>query len=89
MNPWSATTAAGPWAGARVTVIVLHVGARADVGDTEVAAYTLVHLNGGYALTLDLDLTARIENLADEEYQEVKGFGAPGRAFYTGIEATF
>ena len=36
-----------------------------------------------------LDLLLRADNLLDEEYQEVLGFAAPGRAFYVGLRLRF
>ncbi len=36
-----------------------------------------------------MDLQVRVENLLDQEYQELFGFSAPGRAFMVGCEMTF
>ena len=36
-----------------------------------------------------INLQIRGENLLDEEYQEVFGFDAPGRAFLVGFQMTF
>ena len=32
-----------------------------------------------------VSLTARVENLADQRFQEIFGFGEPGRAVYVGV----
>jgi vitamin B12 transporter len=56
--------------------------------------YTKVDLAASYALVdqwrflKSLRLFGRIDNLFDEEYQEVKGFPAPGFNFLIGIRAT-
>jgi vitamin B12 transporter len=42
-------------------------------------------LAGAYALNDQVSFTARIENLADEKYQETFGYGEPGRALYVGV----
>jgi vitamin B12 transporter len=55
---------------------------RVDVGGT----YRLVNR---YAFLKALDLTARIQNLLDEEYAEVRGFPAPGIQALVGLRASF
>ena len=52
-------------------------------------AYTLVGLNGRYAISDQFSLSLRGENLTDETYQEVLGFASQGRAVYFGIGADF
>ena len=53
------------------------------------AAFVTAHLNGSYALTDAVTLTARIENLADAHYQQVFGYGEPGRSGYVGIRLRY
>ena len=52
-------------------------------------AYTVADLRLDYALTEAVDLSLRVENLFDEEYQEVRGYGTSDRAFYVGLGASF
>lgn len=52
-------------------------------------AFLTANLNGSYALTDNVTLTARIENLADERYQQVLGYGEPGRSGYVGIRLRY
>ncbi|MCX7644788.1 MAG: TonB-dependent receptor [Rhodobacteraceae bacterium] len=52
-------------------------------------AYTVVGLGLDYALTDAVDLSLRVENLFDEEYQEVRGYGTSDRAFYVGLSGSF
>jgi vitamin B12 transporter len=52
-------------------------------------AYTLVNLAGALKLNGTLEAFGRIENLANERYQEVFGFNTPGRAAYAGLRARF
>lgn len=42
-------------------------------------------LTAGYALTQAVKLTLRIENLTDQRYQQVFGYGEPGRSAYVGV----
>jgi vitamin B12 transporter len=51
--------------------------------------YALVRIAGSHSVVDGVRLFWRIENALDTEYQEVFGFGAPGRALYAGVEATF
>jgi vitamin B12 transporter len=47
--------------------------------------FVLADIAAAYRLTGAVELTARIENLADRHYQEALGYGEPGRAVYVGI----
>ena len=52
-------------------------------------AYTLLDLAASWKLTSALELTGRITNLLDEDYEEVLGFARPGRAVYAGLRGRF
>lgn len=66
----------------------LVVGERPDEGGSiTLDEYTLVNLTGTYNLTEMVELFGRVENLLDEEYQEVSGYGTVGRSAYVGIRA--
>lgn len=47
--------------------------------------FTVAGLAGGWRLNDSLELTARVENLTDERYQESLGYGEAGRAAFVGI----
>ena len=78
---------------ARINVGVVYNGAQEDLEfgtetpETRVTldAFTLVNVAGSYRLSENVELTARIENLLDERYEEVFGFNAPGIGAYAGI----
>ena len=55
---------------------------RVDVGGT-------FRLLNRYAVLQALDLTARVQNVLDEGYSEVRGFPAPGINALVGLRATF
>ncbi len=55
----------------------------------DIDAYTVVDLAASWRLTQSLELTGRVTNLLDEEYEEVLGFVRPGRAVYAGIRGRF
>jgi len=47
--------------------------------------YVVADLAGSYEVRPGLELTARVENLADRRYQQVLGYGEPGRTVYVGF----
>jgi vitamin B12 transporter len=51
--------------------------------------FTVVDAQFGYELSDATELTLRADNLFDEEYQEIDGYGTSGRALYVGIRAKF
>jgi len=51
----------------------------------KVDAYTVVNLAVSYPFSDTVELTARVENLFDEIYQEVIGYGTSTRAYYAGL----
>nr|WP_241865498.1 TonB-dependent receptor [Paracoccus salsus] len=55
----------------------------------EMPSYTVVNANLEYDLTDRAIGYLRIENLLDEEYQVVRGYGTSDRAVYAGIRAGF
>ncbi len=91
-NPKNSGSAAlfwdqGPWGAA------LTVRAESSQADTAVdgfsratrKSFATADLAGSYAVNDHVTLTARIENLADERFQESLGYGEPGRAVYVGV----
>ncbi|MFN3583960.1 TonB-dependent receptor plug domain-containing protein [Phenylobacterium sp.] len=47
--------------------------------------FATADLAGSYAVTEQVTLTARVENLADRGFQETFGYNEPGRAVYIGV----
>ena len=63
-----------------------YTGERPDsVSGPSLPAYALVNLTVRYALTRELALTARIDNLLDREYQTAYGYNQSARAAYVGV----
>lgn len=78
----------------RSTVGVQRVGEREDLNFATyqaetLAAYTLVNLYASYDVRRNVTLFGRVENMMDEEYEQVLGYGTPGRAGYGGVKVTF
>lgn len=59
-------------------------GDQADAGG-ERDGFVVADLAAGFRLNDSVRLTARVENLLDERYQEALGYGEPGRSAYVGI----
>ena len=78
----------------RGTVGLVYVGQRQDEDFTTfqnitLYGYTLVNLYASYDVYKNVTLFGRLENLTDEKYEEVLGYGTPGRAGYGGVKVTF
>jgi len=66
------------------TLSVLHAADRPTLPD-----YTVVNATMTYDLTDKTEAYLRIENLFDEQYQLVPGYGTSDRAIYVGLRAQF
>ena len=51
----------------------------------KVPAYTVFDTALAYTLTPQWTVLTRLENAFDEDYEEVSGFGTPGRGWYAGV----
>ena len=54
----------------------------------ELHAYTLASLSGYYEVNDSVTLTARLENVTDEEYEQVYGYESPGFGGYLGVRVS-
>lgn len=77
-----------------IDVGVLYVGSRKDMNPAtfamvDVDAYTLANVAVAYDINNHVQVFARVENVLDTQYEEAKGYGAPGLAGYGGVQATF
>jgi vitamin B12 transporter len=82
--------------GSSALLSLVRVGKRPDrdfstwpAADVTLPPYTLVGFSGALPLNPTFTATLRIENLLDERYEEVLGYGSPGRAGYLGLKAEF
>lgn len=71
-----------------------HVGETKDIVVAanprgRIAAWTRLDATARYALSPRFELYARVENVTDEAYQEVFGYGTPGRSAYAGVRVRF
>ena len=78
------------WTGERLSA-ALTIRAEGDMPDSGGVreAFVTANLNAAYDLNETVTLTARIENLADETYQQLRGYGEAGRSAYAGIRLRY
>jgi vitamin B12 transporter len=72
---------------------VSYVGTRLDENfDTSslltMPAYVLVNLRGSFQLDKQINLFARLDNLFNQYYEEVYGYGTPGFSAYGGVKVS-
>ena len=78
------------WTGQRLSA-ALTVRGEGDMPDSggERDGFTVVNLNGAWAVHDRVSLTARIENLTDTHYQQLLGYGEAGRSGYVGVRLRY
>jgi vitamin B12 transporter len=78
-----------PTAGWSLGAAALYTGARFDdpFESTPLPGYTLLSLLASHEFTPHCSVYARVENLADRQYEPVAGYGAAGRTFALGVRA--
>lgn len=88
--PENAGSATLGWSGGRLSG-ALTVRAEGDMPDSggDREGFVTANLNVAYAINDRVTLTARIENLADEAYQQLLGYGEPGRSGYVGVRLRY
>jgi len=55
----------------------------------KLSSYTLVNLAASYDITRNIRLLCHVQNLFNEKYQEVFGYGTPGFSAYGGVRISF
>jgi vitamin B12 transporter len=80
----------------RITIEAKFVNAREEINpinfggpNIDIEDYAVVNLAAEYEVNSHLSIFARIENLGNEQYSEVFGFPALGRAAYGGFKVRF
>ena len=64
---------------------VTYTGKKLDNGGIVLDDYFLAEMRAAFRLTGNVELYGRVENLFDQNYQEIFGFGAPGIAAFFGF----
>ena len=88
--PEHAGSATLGWTGGRLSgaLTVRAEGDQDDAGGMR-EGFVTANLNAAWQVTGAVAMTARIENLADERYQQVLGYGEPGRSAYVGVRLRY
>lgn len=75
------------WVDERIAVRAAKDGAGRPVGT--MGSYTVVNLAANYAVTDNVTVYARVDNVFDEEYEEVWSYATPGLSAYAGVKVSF
>mgnify|MGYP001799373987 CR=1 FL=1 len=76
----------GPFSG---NVLIRYNGEEPDRAPNIVDSWTRVDVTGSYDLSETVELFGRVENLFDEEYQQILGYGTPDLSGYLGIRLRY
>lgn len=68
---------------------VTYYSHRLDTGNAILDDYFLANLTGRIALSPCADAFLRVNNLFDQDYEEVRGYGVPGIAAFVGLDWVF
>ena len=68
-----------------ISAEVNYTGARPDSSGNRLASYVVADLRAAYDITEHVQIYGRIDNLFDEKYEQIFGYGTPGIAGYGGI----
>lgn len=72
-----------------VTLSTIYVGTRLDTNNSTLGQYMLLNLSGTYQATERVQLFARLDNITNTFYEEVRGFGVMGFGMYSGLNVTW
>lgn len=70
---------------AAVSLALRYAGVREDFGGIRLDKYVVLDATGWYKLAENVRLFARVDNIADVDYQEAAGFQTPGLSAYGGF----
>ncbi|MEM8493516.1 MAG: TonB-dependent receptor [Pseudomonadota bacterium] len=71
------------------SLLVRYNDSEENTDGTELDSWTRVDLSGRYAWSDSLELYGRIENLFDEDYQQILGYGTPGLSGSLGVRVRY
>jgi vitamin B12 transporter len=70
-------------------LLLRYNGKEDNTNGSTLNAWTRVDLTGRYRLTEKVELYARVENLFDEKYQQILGYGTPGLSGSLGVRLRY
>ena len=76
----------GPFSG---SALVRYNGEEQNTNNTTLDSWTRVDLAGSYDVSERVELFARVENLFDEDYQQILGYGTPDLSGYIGLRLRY
>jgi len=76
-----------PTLGTSVKPVYRYTGPRPDIAE-QLPSYSLVDISGSYEVTDSFRAYINIYNVLDYEYEEISGYGTPGRWGLAGVQWT-
>ena len=70
-------------------ILINHVADRADESGQTMGDYTVVNASLSYDLSDRAEAFIRFDNIFDEDYQTIAGYGTAGRSVFVGVRASF
>ena len=70
-------------------LLLRHNGSEASFGGGGIENWTRLDLSGRYRISERVEVYARLENLLDQHYQQILGYGTPGRSGSIGARMSF
>ena len=68
---------------------IQHTGTQKDIRSVDLGSFTVIDLSGSLQLTSQMQLTGKITNLFDDDYEEVQGYGVADRSLFFGLTYDF
>lgn len=68
---------------------IRHSGVYLDIGTDKIKPFTIVDLTTDCEVTKNISFFARVENILNKHYQELRSYGQPGIGAYGGAKAKF
>jgi len=74
---------------AAIGVNIRHSGTYFNIGTDKIKPFTIVDLTTDCEVTKNVSFFARVENVFNKHYQELRSYGQPGIGAYGGVRAKF
>ncbi len=79
---------ASPLEGLETSTTLVVVNSRRESDGNKMDNYAVVNMAASYAVNQHIEPFVRIDNLFDESYEEINGYGTPGFSVYAGIKGS-
>lgn len=70
-------------------ILLRYNGSESNTNGTTLESWARIDVTGRYRISEDLEIYARVENLTDEQYQQILGYGTPGLSGSVGVRLAY